>query len=463
MDLIKQLQERRQGLKEEMQTLNATAETEERDLTEEEDARWKELRDDIKKIDERIAELTEQEERDAEAAKVAQKLGRTDTGIKVVSEPKTYGRRSRSSFFSDVYKATRDGDVQAADRLARHIEEEKAEVEARFARADEQLKAAGFEVEARDLTRVDGAGGGFVPPLHLIDEFIALARAGRVFADRFNRRPLPGGTDSINVPRITTGTAVAAQTADNAAVQKTDLVETTLAVPVRTIAGQQDVAIQLLDQSPIAFDEIIFADLMADYAAKLDTQLISGTGASGQILGVMEVAGTETVTYTDTTPTVAEIYPKLADAVQRVGSNRFLPATAIFMHPRRWGWFLAALDSQNRPLVVPTGPNNPTNAVGTADGGAEGPVGTLIGLPVYVDANIPANRGVGVNEDVIIVARVEDFWLFESAMRTRVLPDVLSANLTVRLQVYAYAAATAGRYPKSTSTVQGSGMVPPTF
>jgi hypothetical protein len=31
--------------------------------------------------------------------------------------------------------------------------------------------------------------------------------------------------------------------------------------PVRTISGQQGVAIQLLDQSPIAFDEIIFRDL----------------------------------------------------------------------------------------------------------------------------------------------------------------------------------------------------------
>lgn len=459
-ELIKQLQERRDALSAEAKGLIETAQKEERDLNEQEDGRWKEIREEILKFDARITELVEQEERDAKAAEVAKRAG---LGVKVLSEPKTYGRRSRHSFFSDIYKSTRDGDVEAAQRLGRHVEEEKLEVEARFARAEEQLKAAGFEVEARDLTRVDGAGGGFVPPLYLVDEFTTLARAGRVFADRFNRRPLPPGTDSLNIPRITTGAAVAAQTADNAAVQETDIAETTLSVPVRTTAGQQDVAIQLLDQSPIAFDEIVFADLMADYAAKVDTQLINGSGASGQILGVLQVSGIEMVTYTDATPTVAEIYPKLADGVQRVGSNRFLPATAIFMHPRRWGWFLAALDSQNRPLVVPTAPNNPVNAVGTNDGGAEGPVGTLMGLPVYVDANIPTNLGAGVNEDIIIIARVEDFWLFESAMRTRILPDVLSANLTVRLQVYAYAAATAGRYPKSTSTVGGTGLVPPTF
>jgi hypothetical protein len=46
------------------------------------------------------------------------------------------------------------------------------------------------------------------------------------------------------------------------------------------------VAIQLLDQSPIAFDDVIFRDLVADYAAKLDQQCLSGTGTNGQVLGV---------------------------------------------------------------------------------------------------------------------------------------------------------------------------------
>ena len=93
--------------------------------------------------------------------------------------------------------------------------------------------------------------------------------------------------------------------------------------------------------------------------------------------------------------------PEKADAVQQVGTNRFLPATAIVMHTRRWGWITAALDSSNRPLVVPT-QNGPYMAEGVlTDVQAQGgPVGSMHGLPVYLDPNIPTTLGGGT-EDAI--------------------------------------------------------------
>jgi hypothetical protein len=62
-----------------------------------------------------------------------------------------------------------------------------------------------------------------------------------------------------------TGTKVEVQTADAAAVASQDLTDTSVTAPVRTLAGQQDVSLQLLEQSPVGFDEIVFADLIADY------------------------------------------------------------------------------------------------------------------------------------------------------------------------------------------------------
>src|SRR5204862_5933717 len=125
----------------------------------------------------------------------------------------------------------------------------------------------------------------------------------------------PGGTDSINIPKVATGTATAVQTADNGAVAETDMTDTFINAPVRTIAGQQDVAIQLLDQSPVSFDEVIFRDLVADYATKVDLQVISGSGSAGQVPGVRGTAGSTTVTYTSAAPTVAQRYSMVADAV----------------------------------------------------------------------------------------------------------------------------------------------------
>ncbi len=82
-----------------------------------------------------------------------------------------------------------------------------------------------------------------------------------------------------------------------------------MTAPVRNLAGQQDVPVQLLDQSPVPMDEVIFADLLADLNTKLNAQVLSGTGASGQVTGIRNVVGISAVTYTDATPTVGEVYP----------------------------------------------------------------------------------------------------------------------------------------------------------
>lgn len=410
-------------------------ETEDRDLDEAEGEEFRSLEGELETLGTRIEEVRQTENRLSKAA--AAGLQVEGGSVKVNREPLIYRSDGADSYFGDLYKSSR-GDFDAIQRLSRH------------------------GLEMRDLNRTDGTGGTFVPPLHLVDEFTAFARAGRVTADLCNIQALPGGTDSINIPRITGGTSTAVQTADNAAVSETDLTDALSTAPVRTISGQQDVAIQLLDQSPIAFDRVVMSDLMADYAKKLDDQVLNGSGASGQITGIRNVTGINAVTYTDATPTAAELYKKLADAVQRIHTNRFMPPTAWVMHPRRWAFLLAESDTTNRPLVVPAA-QGPQNALAQFGGAAaEGPVGGLLGLPVYVDANIPTNLGAGT-EDVIILARFPDLWLWESQLRSRMLPDVLSGTLTVRLQIYSYLAFNSDRYPAGISTVTGTGLIAPTF
>jgi HK97 family phage major capsid protein len=245
-------------------------------------------------------------------------------------------------------------------------------------------------------------------------------------------------------------------------VQETDLTDNALTFAVRTIAGQQDIALQLLEQSPINFDELVFRDLIADFNTKLDVQVLNGAGTSGTMKGIFNATGATSVVYTDATPTVGELYSKLAGAIQSVQTARFMDPTVWVMHPRRWAWFLAAVDTAGRPLVVPN-QQGPMNAIGTQDTppGFQRIVGTLMGIPVVTDASIPTN--FGTNEDRILLLRADDMVLYESPVRTRVLPEVLSGNLTVRLQVYGYAAFTAERFPAGIGIVSGSGLILPTF
>ncbi len=422
------------------------------ELSPEEDAEFRKLTEDVKlkdaelrNYDERITELTEEIERDAKITEGAAAVRRAQARVQSVTESRTYEKGNGRSYLQDLmrHQLNLDATGHALDRLRRHA----TEVET--------------DKEYRDLNRTDGQGGYFVPPLWLMNQYVELARPGRAYANLCTMQELPGGTDSINIPKVLTGTATAVQTADNAAVQETDMTDTSVEAKVRTIAGQQDVAIQNLDQSPVNFDQVIFGDLVADFATKVDLQVIAGSGAAGQVVGVRNTPGIGTIAFTGTT--VNALYAKLADAVQRVHTARFLAPTVIAMHPRRWAWFLSASDTNGRPLIVPEA-GNPQNSIGSLSAVAsQQVVGQLHGVPVVTDPNIPTNLGAGTNEDTIHVLRASDLLLYEGGIRTRTLQEVGSGNLTVRLQVYGYIAFTAGRYPASIVEIGGTGLVAPSF
>lgn len=367
-----------------------------------------------------------------------------ETKVEVMSNEAVYRPdRPERSYFMDLYQSKIKSDRAASDRLAQH-----------------SLHVA---TESRDINTTDTSGGEFVPPAHLVEQYVAKARAGRVTADLSSKFALPGGTDSINIPAITTGSAVAAQSSQNSTLQETDLVTANVAAPVRTFGGIQDVSVQLVEQSPIAFDNVIYGDLVAAHAKAIDTSIISDTGASGTHEGILEADTVNSVTFTSATPTAAGLFPKLADAIQRVTSTRFAAPDAIVMHPRRWAFLLGSLDSSNRPLVVPNAlAQNPV--ADFQDVAAEAYAGNLLGLPVYLDANIPTTLGASTTEDRIIVGKFEDNFLYESAPRAEVFRETLSGQLTVRFRLYNYSAFTAERYAGvNLSVISGTGLVTPTF
>ena len=382
--------------------------------------------------------------------------GSTDrpSNVQVGKEPLTYRRNSAHSMFTDLYRVTAQPGMHgdAAERLSRHSREMAFE---------RGLKTGDLPADAQfDLNSTDATGGQLVAPLYLQEQFVTLARAGRVVADTLGARPLPPNTDSINLPRMSTGTAVAAQT-DNSGVQETDAAFDTIAGDVKTIAGMQDASQQLVDRSVPGIDEVIFADLAKALAVNLDTAVINSSTSNNK--GLLQVSGPNTVTFTHATPTVALLYPKLADAIQQIHVNVFQPPTAIFMHPRRWAFILAGIDGQNRPLITPYAPQN---AVGDFGGVvSQGAVGSVQGVPVYTDPNIPSTLGASTNEDRIIVVRTDECFLYEdgSGPYLETFRDVGSGTLTVRFRLHQYWAQINERRAKAISIVSGTGLAAPTF
>lgn len=444
MSLTSKLREQRDAVAAEAEALLAGADT--ADALDAVSAK----QDEVSALDERIATAEAVETRAAAIAE-SRKESKVATfgGATVTREAMTYDKDGRNSFVRDMINATMRNDATSWERLNRH----QAEV----------------NVETRDISRTDTAGGDFVPPIYLINEYAEFARAARVTADLATTMALPLGTDSINIPAVTTGTQVAFQSSDNAATNTRDMVTSTVTAPVRTISGYENVSIQLVEQSPLAggLDRLVFGDLMKDYALQLNTAVTgNGDGTSGTLRGFVNL-GTDTTngiptTWTETTPTAVNGLQSISKAISKVVTNRYQAVEAIVMHPSMWYWFASSTDGASRPIIVPTGagPFN-ANGVVTSPGAPAGLVGTIHGVPVYVDATLPKNFGAATNQSPILVGKFSDSYLFESGVKTRVLPDVLSANLTVRFQVYGYMAL-AHRYAKSVSAITGTGTVAPT-
>lgn len=418
------------------------------------------LRRQVEAREARIAEIEDAQRADIAAnAMQAQTFptGVTKPGVgtatlRVGQEPRTYGdprqNPSAPSFLRDLFAAQVRRDPAALGRLERHGREVEVDNPKWAARAANT-----------------GAVSGFTPPQYIADLFAEYARAGRPTANLCTPLPLPEVGMTVNIPRVTTGTIVGAQATENATVSNQDVDDTLLTVPVRTIAGYTDVSRQAVERTELV-EQVIFADLAAAYSAELDRQIINGTGSSGEHLGLLGISGINAVTYTDASPTAGELWPKLVDAITRVQSVRFTGATGIVLHPKTWAMVLAGVDTTGRPLfndaVVA---QNPMGVASESPAQYGMPVGTILGIPVVVDGNVPINLGAGTNETRLIVADFRDIFLMEDTAAPVQLrfDEPLSSSLGVRLLAYGYSAFAGGRQPSAISAVAGTGMIPVTL
>lgn len=345
------------------------------------------------------------------------------------------------SFFRDAY-AARSGDPDALQRIVQHNRE--------------------MQIEGRALTSTDGAGGEFVPPIWISDQWVSLARYTRPVANSFTQLALPPAGDTVNLPRVATGSTVATQQ-DGGSVSSTDPTTDAVTANVVTIAGQVDLSRQSWERSAPGLDQVLSDDLGRAYHAKVEQQVVNGTGSAGQALGLLNVSGINAVTYTSGTPTVANLYTKIGDATQRIAAAIYQPATAVAMAARRFQWIASATDSQGRPLMTPVGPQNTVGAYNAPTG--EGPAGTIQGLPALISPAISLTSGAGTNQDTVIVYRPEECFLWENPAgpAIRVFEDVLSGTGQVRVQTFGYVAAMPHRRPTSISVISGTGLAAPTW
>ncbi|MFJ8081970.1 phage major capsid protein [Streptomyces sp. NPDC096205] len=417
------------------------AQIERRDAADTEVTRRQQALDELETEERREAELAALQARTVPAATRAPAY---DQVHRVGQEERTYrpDQDRRGAQFQRDVAASFFGDYAARDRLERHMQEERAE------RGEQLQRAVGT-----------GAFGGLVIPQYLTDMYAPLARANRPFADACRRHTLPSTGMTVEISRITTGSSVDNQTAENAAVVEQDMDDTNLSIPVRTAAGQQTVSRQAIERGA-GVEDVVLDDLFRAYGSRLDTTMLNVA-----TVGLTNVA--TAVAYTDATPTTAELYPKVIEGLSGVEAALLDQASGdnlAVMHSRRWYWMQNAMGT-SYPLITQPGVVAQTLGANYAEAYGRGVRGILPnGTPVIVDNNIATNLGAGTNEDEIYLVDRQECHLWED-------PDApvfiraeqpKAANLGVLLVVYGYYAFTFQRQPHARK-IAGTGLITPTF
>lgn len=421
-------------------------------ITELEQAR-EQAKADIAGAKEKLARAQEVEAEEVEREEAQRAIEPTRTrapdrkaSVQVMSEERTYRRDTDphgKGFLMDVCRSFMFQDVEASNKLARHMSEERVE------RAEYMKRAVGT-----------GAFAGLTVPQYLTDMYAPATAALRPFADVCNRHPLPEQGMSIEISRITTASSADLQASENAAVDETNMDDTLLTVPVLTAAGQQTVSRQAIDRGQ-GIEDVTMQDLFNRVATRLDNTIINQATT-----GLSAVA--QDNTYTDASPSGAKLYPKILAGAAGVEANLLAmgrPTHAV-MHSRRWYW-LSSQMSATWPLINWTG--LPVQASGTANSSsmyASGPRGVLpCGLEVIVDNNIAINKGAGTNEDELYVVPNSECHLWEDDNAPLFIraEQPKAASLGVLLVAYSYFAYTHGRYTNGMQKVTGTGLTTPVF
>lgn len=457
------VEKRRNSAIEETKFLLATVAKEGRSgFTKEESARVAELRDSVERAEPELAEIdaklatareAKEQERKIEelqaqrtSTPVSRDLPKYDQVARVGQEERTYNPgkdRRGKQFLKDVVAQTLYRSLEAEQRLTQHMREERVE------RAQYLERAAGDS----------GSFAGLVVPQYLTDFYAQRVQALRPFADICNKHDLPDNGMTVNIGRVTTGTAVQNQTSEYATVNAGSIDDTLLSIAVQTAAGSQKLSRQAIERGQ-GVEDVTLNDLYRSYATNLDSTLVNQATN-----GLTNVAGSSV---TVATASAEALYPKFAEASSLIEGTLLGAANPshVVMHSRRWYWLQSKMVSTwpafGQPGIAPQNVGD-NNAVGYN----QGIRGVLPnGLLVVVDNNIATNLGGGTNQDEIYVVPSDECHLWEDPNAPVFLraEQPGATDLSVTLVLYGYFAYTFARYGSgAVQKITGAGLVTPSF
>jgi HK97 family phage prohead protease len=244
---------------------------------------------------------------------------------------------------------------------------------------------------ASDTNTTDVAG--LVPTRQLTEIINGKTTATRAAIDALSSGTLPDAGMKFQIPRVKVAPTVDVEP-EGAAFSDTQVEIEYLDVDVKKFAGMQLFNVEVLDRtSPAFFAEL--QTLMADaYAKATDEYVLQELYANGTL---------------DTTTTAIPLNGDtlssfIARGAESIYTNTFKFATGVIVSPKQWANLISLNDTTKRPILTAASPMNAAGAVGPAS-----LRGSLLGLDLYVDYNIP-----GDGDFTMLVVNRDSYTWYES-------------------------------------------------
>jgi uncharacterized protein len=224
------------------------------------------------------------------------------------------------------------------------------------------------------LTSGAGEGAALIPagmPPQLSEAFTTANRAKGVMADILGSEPIPREAGVVDkIPGFTTGVLAGSQTSEGEAATEQKPATEYQSSGVVLIDATVEASQQLVDlASAPGLDMELAKEMGFAIATKRDQQILDGSGAGKQALGVLRATGVVATTYTDATPTAQKyVREGIAKCWSEVFTALGQSPDTILMSPVFNAWLYSGSDSSKRlygdnilsrlvdPTVVPTMP-----------------------------------------------------------------------------------------------------------
>ena len=269
---------------------------------------------------------------------------------------------------------------------------------------------AGIEAAAPDVLTSDIAG---VLPLPILQPTYNNFIGRRNVIDAVGVKAMPQGGKIFIRPEVTTHVSMAAQSAENAALQDGTFVVTDRQVTKGTYGGYVTLSEQSIDWSTPEIVGLVLDDMARIYANATDN-----VAADNLRTGATVTSNFANASLDD--PATWAAWVAGAAATILSGSNGNLP-THMFLSPTIWQKLLGLSDTADRPLFPQVGPMNAFGnlAPGQANGNA-------FGLSVVVDRNF--------TETTLIVGDATGYEIFEQQKGAISIdvPSTLSRTIAFR-------------------------------